>query len=104
MITDQQCLDAIQAADKFTDENGPDHDFECMKKALKAAFQWQPIADAPKDGTTVVLIEAGTPHMVLASWCHKNGEKAAWRRHHDGFIIPKALITHFFPLPLIGEK
>ena len=101
MITDNQCLAAIKAADKFTDENGPDHDFACMKEALEAAFQWQPIEDAPENGTWVVLIDKRdiVQYPVLARWRQKDGANATWRDQYGVEIINA---THFFPLPPVG--
>ena len=72
--------------------------------ALDAAYAWQPIETAPKDGTPIfALCFEDYPQVVV--WDQEidygdEGVRQIWRSQLEGFVIP----TYWMPLPPAPEE
>lgn len=71
-----------------------------VESASKNGSQWQPITDAPKDGTLVDLWcnRPGDRERRLCDmvWCHK---VRAWRDEVGNYPLAAYFATHFMPYP-----
>lgn len=75
------------------------------------AHEWRDIADAPRDGTTIILGKIGHSNTICIDsgitekndtprvwWCgggHWDGLKDKWSDGVDSYVTP----THYMPLP-----
>ena len=72
---------------------------ECWRAAIGEVFQWQPIEDAPLDGTIVIVMsKEWEDNNKLATAKYEFGDWRDVSGNGDTLNCP----THFFPLPLIG--
>lgn len=105
-VTDRQ----VEAAAKvYWDKLGADNGFPtpwdqapqdqilpAMRLALEAADEaaWQPIGDAPRDGTAIILFEQGRDTIIeTGRW---RADKERWVINNNAFWVVDP--THFRPL------
>lgn len=68
-------------------------------RTVAARNAWQPIATAPRDGTTVLLWvrwQNAPPGPAIAQW---DGLRSGWKRLGVARPIASTIVTHWLPLP-----
>lgn len=73
-------------------------------QAARLAHRWRPIADAPKDGTEILIINPGSCiGATLGIWAPFEDEGKMWRSAWDHEAIAMQP-THWMPLPSAPER
>lgn len=70
---------------------------DVLREAAEALPEWRPIAEAPKDGTLILLTDAAFPNAyLLAQW-----KRGKWwgQRTNSGRAITWDEASHWRPLP-----
>ena len=82
---------------------------KCIHKLAALVPEWQPIENAPKDGTFILLWPEGVTEFDeddyrvpdigrWKEWLDQDGPQSGWDNHNCGDSISKP--SHWMPLPL----
>ena len=78
-------------------EAASDYLADCSALSAHEAQGWRPIAEAPKDGTRIIVTN-GT-RVETARWLDNRHGKYAWAGWHFGSLVPAMTPNAWQPLP-----